>query len=87
MAGAGVASQTVPRWAWPLPVHGVSDGTCHRPGPTSCDLPLETSLALESPGKEGQSQGSSGGRGDTGPAPVSSPLAPQPEPPVRWKRL
>lgn len=49
------------------------------PGRTSCDLPLETSVALESPGKEGQSQGSSRGRGDTGP--VSPPLAPQPEAP------
>lgn len=83
--GGGVASQTVPQLTRLLAVHRVSGGTSHHPGQTSCDLPLETSLSLESPGKEDQAWGSSGGGGvgNWPQAHVSSILVPQPELPCQ----
>ena len=68
-----------------MAVHKVAGGTRHRPRQTFCDLPLETSLSLESPGKEGQARGPQGGGGVRAwpQAPVSSIPAPQPERPRR----
>lgn len=67
-----------------LAVHGLSGGTGHCPPGRHPDLPLETSLSLESPGKEGQALVLSGRGAGTWPqAPVSSMLAPQPQPPWR----
>lgn len=67
-----------------MAVHRVAGG----PRQTFCDLPLEISLSLESPGKEGQALGSLGGGGGGGvgtwpQARVSSIPAPQPELPWR----
>lgn len=55
------------------------------PGRHICDLPLETSLSLASPGKADQAWESSegGGVGNWPQARVSSMLAPQPEPPCQ----
>lgn len=85
MVGGGAASLTAPPWARLLAVQRVSGGIRHHPRQTSCDLPLETSLSLESPGKEGQTWESSGGGrvGNWPQARVSSIRAPQPELPCQ----
>lgn len=81
--GGGAASQTAPRWARLGAVHRVSGDTRRCPGRTPCDLPLGTSLSLESPGKEGRAREGPQGRGSGKWAPLW--LLSQNHP-VRWKQ-